>query len=102
VEAAIALTAVVIVLALCLGAVLAASIDLRCIDAAREAARLTARGDEVKAAAVARKLLPSGAQIAARNDGDYVVVTVTAAEPLFPLLSIRAEAVAAMEPADGR
>ncbi|WP_281032753.1 TadE family type IV pilus minor pilin, partial [Nocardia asiatica] len=39
VEAALALTAVLAAVVLCLGALLAASTQVRCVDAAREAAR---------------------------------------------------------------
>ncbi|NEW58155.1 pilus assembly protein TadE, partial [Nocardia cyriacigeorgica] len=49
VEAAIALAAIVVAVVLCIGALLAASTQVRCIDAAREAARLAARGDSVNA-----------------------------------------------------
>ncbi|MFI2562521.1 TadE family type IV pilus minor pilin, partial [Nocardia farcinica] len=45
VEAAIALAAIMVVIVVCVGALLAASTQVRCVDAAREAARLEARGD---------------------------------------------------------
>lgn len=88
------------VIVLGVGAVLAASMNLRCVDAAREAARLAARGDETMAVATARRVAPGGASIAVHTDGEYRVAVVTARVPLFPLLRIRAEAVAATEPSD--
>jgi Flp pilus assembly protein TadG len=98
VEAAIVLAAIVVVLVLCLGAVLAGSMHVQCVDAAREAARLAARGDDVNAVAVARKVAPAGAEVAVRKDGSLTVATVTAHTPLLPLLDITARAVAAVEP----
>jgi hypothetical protein len=101
VEAAIALAALVLVVVLGIGAVLAASMNLRCIDAAREAARLAARGDSDRAAQAAHRVAPRGAQVRVSADGDYVVVRISVAAPLFPLLTISADAVAAREPGDG-
>jgi Flp pilus assembly protein TadG len=46
VEAAIAIAALVVVLVLCLAGVSAVLMQVRCVDAAREAARLAARGDD--------------------------------------------------------
>ena len=46
VEAAFAIAALVVVLVLCAGGLTALSMQVRCIDAAREAARLAARGDD--------------------------------------------------------
>ena len=46
VEAAFAIAALVVVLVLCAAGLTALSMQVRCIDAAREAARLAARGDD--------------------------------------------------------
>lgn len=100
VEAAIAIASIVLVVVMCLGAALAASVHIRCIDAAREAARLAARGDSANAVAAARRVAPDGAQVSVREDGDYVVATVTASAGILPL-DLRAEAVAAIEPESG-
>ncbi|MFC8531988.1 TadE family type IV pilus minor pilin [Nocardia sp. NPDC057227] len=102
VEAAIAIATLVAVVALCLGALLAASAQVRCVDAAREAARLAARGDRPQAEAAARQVAPTGAEITLRHDGALVVAQVTASVPLLPGLRLRAEAVAAVEPEAGR
>ncbi|WP_280233328.1 TadE family type IV pilus minor pilin [Nocardia cyriacigeorgica] len=98
VEAAIALAAIVVAVVLCIGALLAASTQIRCVDAAREAARLTARGDEANAIPAARAVAPPGAQITVRRDGPRILATVQATTPLLPLLELHAEAVAAPEP----
>lgn len=98
VEAAIVLSAVVVVLVLCLGALVAGSMHVRCVDAAREAARLAARGDEANAVATARKVAPAGAVVTVREDGSLAIATVTAHTPLLPGLDINARAVAAVEP----
>ncbi|WP_245721447.1 TadE family type IV pilus minor pilin [Nocardia crassostreae] len=83
-------------LVLCAGALLAAAAQVRCVDAAREAARLAARGD-AEAVATARQVAPPRAEITVRADGDLVVAVVSARSPLLPL-TLRAEAVAAREP----
>lgn len=100
VEAAISLAALVIVVALCLAALWAAAMNIRCVDAAREAARLAARGDEAKARSTAQQVAPHGADITIRPDGEHVVVRVVARAPMFPMLRVRADAVAVLEPGD--
>ncbi|MEV6274420.1 TadE family type IV pilus minor pilin [Nocardia sp. NPDC051832] len=96
-----ALTAIVVVVVLCFGGLLAASTQVRCVDAAREAARLAARGDAENAVTVARRVAPPGADIALRTEGDRVVAVVSARSPLLPLV-LRADAVAAQEPGASR
>lgn len=99
VEAALALATLVAVVALCAGALLAAAAQVRCIDAAREAARLTARGDADRAVPAARRVAPPNAEITVRLEGDLVTAVVSARSPLLPL-TLRAEAVAAREPGE--
>jgi hypothetical protein len=72
---------------------------VRCVDAAREAARLAARGDDASAAA--RRIAPDGAALRLRTDGGFVIATVTARSTLLPGLTVAAEAVAAVEPGVG-
>ncbi|MFC6010126.1 TadE family type IV pilus minor pilin [Nocardia lasii] len=98
VEAAIALAALVCAIALCIGALFAAVTQVRCVDAARETARLAARGDTTNAVTAGRTVAPAGATVDLRTEGDRVVATVTATTPLLPGLRLRAEAVAATEP----
>lgn len=97
-EAAIAIASIVTVVVLCIGAIVAVSTQVRCIDAAREAARLAARDDRSNAVVAAGRVAPNGAEIAIRDDGAFVVATVRARATLFPLVELSAEAVAVKEP----
>lgn len=97
VEAAIAIASIVTVIVLCIAAISSVSMNIRCIDAAREAARLASRGDAERAVATASRIGPDGARITLHEDGDYVVATVEVAS-LLPGLDLTAQAVAAMEP----
>ncbi|MGW2665831.1 TadE family type IV pilus minor pilin [Nocardia tengchongensis] len=101
VEAAIALAALVAVLVLGVGALLAVSAQVRCVDAAREAARLAARGENESAVATAHRVAPPGARVAIHLEGDLVVAEVTARAALVPI-TLRAAAVAAQEPGESR
>jgi hypothetical protein len=98
VEAAFAIAALVVVLALCVSGLTAVSMQVRCVDAAREAARLAARGDDGSAAPAAQGIAPDGAAVRLRREGELVVATVTARSPLLPGITIAAEATAAAEP----
>lgn len=98
VEAALAIASLVTVLVLCLGAVLSIAYQVRCQDAAREAARLAARGDGVRAVDVAARVAPPGARIAVQEEGDLIVAVVTVEGPLLPLVTLTAEAVSVREP----
>ncbi|OBH77954.1 pilus biosynthesis protein TadE [Mycobacterium mantenii] len=85
-------------LVLCLAGITAISMQVRCVDAAREAARLAARGDERSAVSAALRLAPAGARVDLRRDGDFVVATVVAHSKLLPTIDIAAKAVSAAEP----
>lgn len=95
-EAAFAVAALAAVLVICLGGLAAVSMQIRCVDAAREAARLAARGDD--GARAARTVAPEGAAVQLRRDGDLVVATVTVRPALLPGITVAAKAVAAIEP----
>jgi hypothetical protein len=86
------------VLILCVSGLTAVSLQVRCIDAAREAARLAARGDDNSASTAAQGIAPDGSAIQLRRDGDWIVATVTARSPLLPGVTVAADAVAAAEP----
>ena len=88
----------VTVLVLALGALAAMVTQVRCVDSAREAARLAARGDERGAAAAATRLGPDGSALQLHRDGAYVIARVTSRAPLLLGLTLAAEAVAAVEP----
>ncbi|WP_367133228.1 TadE family type IV pilus minor pilin [Saccharothrix sp. HUAS TT1] len=100
VEAAVAVCGLVVVLVLGVSAVMAVVGQLRCTDAAREAARLVARGDEGRVAGVVEQVAPRGARWAVRREGDTARVEVTV-ERLG--VELRARAYAVLEPgvADG-
>ncbi|TGD89613.1 pilus biosynthesis protein TadE [Mycolicibacterium sp. CH28] len=87
-----------VVLVLCLAGLTAMAMQVRCIDAAREAARLAARGDETAATVAARGVGPAGATLELRHDGGFVVATVRGRSRLLPGVVIAAGAVAATEP----
>jgi Flp pilus assembly protein TadG len=101
VEAALALCSLVVVLALVLAAVSAVAAQLRCVDAAREAARLTARGEQNRAEELARRIAPHGAVVAVTVRGDEVTARVSAnpVAGLLPGIEVGAEAAAVLEPA---
>ncbi|OBG28275.1 pilus biosynthesis protein TadE [Mycobacterium sp. 852002-51057_SCH5723018] len=86
------------VLVLCVAGVTAVSMQVRCVDAAREAARLAARGDERVAVDTARRIAPARARIRIDRDGDFLVATVVARSKLLPALDIAGRAVSAAEP----
>ena len=98
-EAAFATAALVVVLVLCVSGLAAVSMHVRCLDAAREAARLAARGDD--GSDVARAIAPDGAAVRVHRDGDLVVATVTTRLALLPGVTVAARAVAAVEPGQG-
>jgi hypothetical protein len=94
----VGIAALVAVLVLCLAGITAVSMQVCCIDAAREAARLAARGDERSAVAAALGIAPGGAVVHVRRDGEFVVATVTARSDLLPTLAISATGISAAEP----
>lgn len=97
VEAALALCALTVFLALTLGALTAVAQSLRCADAAREFARLAARGEPDRGRAIAAQLAPAGARLDLADDGDTVVATVSARLVGSLPLTVGGRAVAAAE-----
>ena len=99
-ELAAALPILVVLLLAGLTGVDATLAKLRCVDAAREAARVAARGESGDEAA--RRLAPDGATISVRVEGDVVRAVVRVrVRPLGPRLPdfvVGAESVAAIEP----
>lgn len=90
-----AITSLVAVLVLCLAGIVAVTLQVQCVDAAREAARLAARGD---GSATAGHLAPAGAAVELRRDGGYVIARVSGRSPVLPGVVIVGQAVAAAEP----
>lgn len=78
-EFAVALPAVALVLAVCLGAVGASSQQLRLQDAAADAARALGRGESVGAAAARAASAAPGAALAHETRRELVCVRLTAA-----------------------
>ncbi|CAN7646713.1 TadE family type IV pilus minor pilin [Mycolicibacterium frederiksbergense] len=95
VEAAFAIAALVSVLVVCLAGLNAAVLQIRCVDAAREAARLAARGDDGVAAA--RRVGPAGAVVSVHREGDLLVARISTKSALLPGITIAAEAVSVAE-----
>ena len=100
VEAAMALAVLALVLVACLAGVACVIAQVRCADAAREAARLAGRGDTAGASAAVAALAPDGASLEWGNSGGFVVATVGVRPVggLLPGVTIRASAAAAREP----
>ena len=99
VETAVALSAIMVVLAMCLAGLACRATALRVTDAAGEAARLAARGDQVAARQVVQLLAPAGS-VLSLSGTDLVTAKVTA-PPLggvLPGIRVGATAVAAREP----
>jgi hypothetical protein len=98
VEAALALCGLALVVAMAIGAVAAVAASLRCTDAARELARLAARGEADRGRAVAARLAPTGARIVLQIRGDEAVAEVTAPPVRLLPVHVRGKAVAVLEP----
>jgi hypothetical protein len=99
VEAALALCSLVTVMALAVAAIGAATAHLRCLDAAREAARLVARGEPDRARDAVARIAPGGAMLEVRVVGDEADVRVAAAAVAgLPGLRMEAAAHAVLEP----
>jgi Flp pilus assembly protein TadG len=102
-ELAVVLPVLVLLVAAGLTAVSVLIAQLRCVDAAREAARAAARGEtaEVLRSAAAR-VAPPAATVSVGTDGEEVRVTVSATAGrlggLLPTFRVTATAVALREP----
>ncbi|SHN02692.1 TadE family type IV pilus minor pilin [Cryptosporangium aurantiacum] len=79
-ELAAAIPVVVFLLTAGLAALTATTTQLRCVDAAREAARAAARGDP-GATAAGQRVAPDGATVRLVRDGELIRVTVSAPLP---------------------
>jgi hypothetical protein len=105
-EFAASFPTIIVVLAVALSAVGAATAQLRCVDAARTGARAVARGEAPAAAvAAARAAAPAGADVRVVRRGSHIRVEVRGRVPVLgPLtgrhwtLPVSADAVAEAEP----
>lgn len=100
VEAAIALCALTVFVGLLFAGFTAITGQLRCVDAAREAARLVARGQPQLAAQAVERIAPRGAELSITPAGEGVSVEVSAnpAGGLLPGVRITGTAFAVLEP----
>lgn len=94
-EAAIAVCALLVVMGLAAAGLTAVIEQMRCTDAAREAARLAARGERQRGEEAVGQISP-GATVAFLAEGDAVRVVVRRTGPLGVPLS--AQAFAVLEP----
>lgn len=92
VEAAIAVSALLVVMWLGANGLTAVTEQMRCADAAREAARLTARGERQRGEDAVRRIV-GPANVVIDERGDAVEVVVGKRGPLGLPLSARAFAV---------
>ena len=94
-----ALAVLAVVLVTCLAGIACMIAQLRCADAAREAARLAGRGDSAGAEAAVAALVP-GASFTVGATGSLITATVSVRPigGLLPGVTIRASAAAAREP----
>jgi hypothetical protein len=98
VEAALALSSLVLVTTLAIGAITAVVASVRCGDAARELVRLAARGEPDRGREVAGRLAPTGAEVTLVIHGDEATAEVTAAPLRVLPVHISGRAVAVLEP----
>ena len=102
-ETAVVLPVLLLVLAAAVAAVVVVGVQLRCVDAAAEAARAAVREEPLAAVRnVASRAAPPGASTTVSRAGDLVTVTVTApVRPLGPLplrVHVSASATGELEP----
>lgn len=102
-EIAVALPALVVLVAAGMTAVSVLTAQLRCVDAAREAARAAARGEDAATVrSLAERSGPDGSAVRVTSGGQEVEVTVWAEADsvggLLPAVRVQANAVALREP----
>jgi Flp pilus assembly protein TadG len=105
-EAAVALPALVLIIAAAISAMIAVTAQLRCLDAAREAARAAARSEPPGVVRdLATATAPPGGSAEVALDGDRVTVTVRARVHLLggllPDVTVTGRAVGLREPDPG-
>ncbi len=98
VEAAIALGTLTVVTVTALGSIATVASSVRCIDAAREFARLAARGEPDRGRTVAMQLAPAAAQVDLTVVDDEVTADVSAAPIGLLPLRVSGRAVSVLEP----
>lgn len=104
-ETAVLLPVLLVVLAAAIGVLACVAAQLQCVDAARAAARVAARGDDASVVrTTAERLAPPGSRVEVHDVGDVIEVVVSAqvrpfgtALRLLPAVDVRGRAVAAAE-----
>jgi Flp pilus assembly protein TadG len=102
-EMAVALPALVVLVAAAMTVVLVLIAQIRCVDAAREAARAAARGEDATVVhSLAERSGPDGSAVQVTSGGTEVEVTVSARTDsvgrVLPAVHVHATAVALREP----
>lgn len=106
-ETAVLLPVLLVVLATAIGVLACVAAQLRCVDAARAAARVAARGDDpALVQSTGQRLAPPGARVVIDTAGDSAEVVVSArvrpfgeALRLLPSIDVSGRAVAMVEAA---
>ncbi|WET79151.1 TadE family type IV pilus minor pilin [Amycolatopsis sp. QT-25] len=103
VEAALGIGVLTFVSVLLFAGIGVATDQLRCTDAAREAARLLARGQPARAEQAVREIAPRGARLDVVREGDTISAGVEAAPAagLLPGIRLSSRAFAIAEPGSG-
>ncbi|HET6286632.1 MAG TPA: TadE family type IV pilus minor pilin [Amycolatopsis sp.] len=103
VEAALGIGALTFVSVLLFAGIGIAADQLRCTDAAREAARLLARGQPARAEQAVREIAPPDARLDVVREGDTISAGVDAepAAGLLPGIRLGSRAFAIAEPGSG-
>ncbi len=104
-ETAVLLPVLLVVLAACIGVLASVAAQLRCVDAARAAARVAARGEAVEVIrSTGERLAPPGARVTVQSSRGTVQVVVRAQVRPFgqvlraiPPVAVSGRAVAASE-----
>lgn len=95
VEAAFAVASIVAVVVLCAAGIATLVLNIRCIDAAREVARVSARAGMTDAGGW-EAVVPDGATVTVRIDEEWVIARVEAPAPL-PTIRVVAESIVLLE-----
>lgn len=93
-----AIGTLVLVASAAIGAVATVMASVRCVDAARELARLAARGDTERGVAAATGIAPAGSRMDVRTEGDTVVVVVSVVPVGLLPLEVNGTATGVVEP----
>ncbi|GAB2665190.1 hypothetical protein GCM10027169_29300 [Gordonia jinhuaensis] len=100
VEAAFAIAAIVTVVVIGVGLIVGMICHIRCVDAARETARVAAYADDARARAAGSAVAPASAQVEVSRSGERVSARVRMSVTFLPGVDLGAVAVAVAESDD--